>query len=94
MHPRDKTLMTSPFVPRRVSPKWFTVFAFCQGITLIGQGRLFGTEEETGAQRNVACARLSSHVEVTLLQCKDLRLVGKHLICYRFLLDDCKKSSL
>lgn len=72
MHPRDKNLMTSPFVPRRVSPKWLMVLAFCQGIALIGQGRLFSAEEETGAQRKVPCARLSSHVEVTLLQCKDL----------------------
>lgn len=85
--------MSSPFVLSRVSPKWFVIFAFCQGTALIGQRRL-PSIFNSRAERKMACARLRSHVEVTLLKSKDLLLVGTHLIQYGFLLYDCKKCSL
>lgn len=81
----NKTLMSSPFVLSRVSPKWFVIFTFCQGTALIGQGRLCHVFKKR-AGRKTACARLRSHGDVTLLKCKDLLLAGTHLMHYGSLL--------
>lgn len=44
-------------------------------------------------EREMACAGLRRHVEVTLLKCQDLSLAGTHLIHHGFLLYYCKKHS-